>query len=424
VDKVIRLSRRLLAFVHCPTCFTLTAPWQDRVRNNRDRPLHPLDRFGIDIVKNGIIGPILTFGGVARHDARAGRAKKTYSTDAHLRASLGWLKRAQDQSPEDGVSYGYSLRGGWLPPYRETSGYIATTFYRAGDQLGDDDLSHRAERIVRWLVKVQNSDGGFANPKYGPDGIVFDTGQDLFGLVAAYERTEDLLFFNAARRAGQWLVDALGSDRMWTRFEHKATPHVYNARTAWALLRLNQIDPSDVWVTTARRNLDWAVENQQPSGFFTNNAFVAGDFPYTHNISYAICGLQESGWLLDDQVYVDAARSCSDAALALMRNDGFIPGQITPEGGQAASYSCVTGQAQLAIGWAKQFDLTHDERYRAAARSSIDFVKQHHRVHDSNPALEGAVAGSFPIWGRYAPLSYPNWASKFFVDALLLERQW
>jgi hypothetical protein len=34
------------------------------------------------------------------------------------------------------------------------------------------------------------------------------------------------------------------------------------------------------------------------------------------------------------------------------------------------------------------------------------------------------VAGSFPIWGRYAPLSYPNWAAKFFVDALLLERKW
>lgn len=375
-------------------------------------------------MKKRIIEPVLTFAGVARHDARPESGRKTHPTDVHLEASLNWLKQAQDQFSGGGVSYGYSLRGGWLPPYRETSGYVATTFYRAADQLGDGDFSRRAERIARWLITVQNVDGGFANQKYGPDGIVFDTGQDLFGLVAAYERTHDRLFFDSARKAGQWLVDSLGSERMWTRFEHKETPHVYNTRTAWALLRLNQIDPSEAWVTAARRNLDWAVENQQPSGFFTNNAFAAGHSPYTHNISYAICGLQESGWLLDDGAYVDAARRCSDAALTLMRSDGFVPGQITPQGDEAARYSCLTGQAQLAIVWAKQYNLTHDERYRAAARSSIDFIKRHHRVHASNPAVEGGVAGSFPIWGRYAPLSYPNWATKFFVDALLLERQW
>ncbi|MEP7368298.1 MAG: hypothetical protein ABI662_01500 [Dermatophilaceae bacterium] len=359
-----------------------------------------------------------------RHDARDRAPRVTDASDHHLESTLGWLTRAQDRSPSGGVSYGYSLRGGWLPPYRETSGYILTTLYRAADQLGEQDYRARAERVARWLVAVQNADGSFANPRYGPNGIVFDTGQCLFGLVAAFERTADEVFLNAAVSAGSWLVGACGQERMWKRAEHNATAHTYNSRTAWALLRLNQVAPSQSLVTAARSNLDWALENQTPSGFFTNNAFVEGSAPYTHNISYAICGLQESGWLLDDSEYVDSARRCSDAVLRLMRSDGFIPGQIRSDGGVAASYACLTGQSQLAIVWAKQFDRTGDRRYQVAAGRALRFVKNHHRVVDANPDVQGAVAGSFPIWGRYAPLSYPNWAAKFFVDALLLERQW
>jgi hypothetical protein len=32
----------------------------------------------------------------------------------------------------------------------------------------------------------------------------------------------------------------------------------------------------------------------------------------------------------------------------------------------------------------------------------------------------GAIPGSFPIWGRYEPFAFPNWATKFFCDALML----
>ena len=370
------------------------------------------------------LAPAAAFARAAWQDAWGRAPSAGHTDDQHLESALGWLKRAQDQSPAGGVSYGYSLRGGWLPLYRETSGYILTTLYRAADALGDEEYAGRAERIARWLLAVQNSDGSFANPRYGPDGIVFDTGQCLFGLVTAYERTADDRFLTAARHAGKWLVDALGQERMWTRCEHKATAHTYNSRTAWALLRLDQVAPSPSLVKAARSNLDWALENQSPSGFFANNAFVKGEAPYTHNISYAICGLQESGWILDDSGYVDAARLCSDAALALMRSDGFLPGRIGADGRAAATYSCLTGQAQLAIVWAKQFDRTGDLRYQSAAGRSLAFVKSHHRVSDDNPAIRGAVGGSYPIWGRYAPLSYPNWAAKFFVDALLLERKW
>lgn len=367
--------------------------------------------------------PVATFGRVGASDA-LGNTQPLMPLDDHLDAALAWLERAHDQAERGGVSYGYSLRGGWLPPYRETSGYILTTFYRAADALARPQLAQRAEQVARWLVSVQNADGSFANPKYGSDGIVFDTGQDLFGLVAAWERTQDPVFLEAAQRAGAWLVKVADEFGIWTRYEHKNTPHVYNTRTAWALLRLNEVDPQPQWVRVARTNLDWAVACQRDSGFFDHNAFVEGDAPYTHNISYAICGLQESGWLLDDDRYLASARRCSDAARTLMRSDGFIPGQIDPLGTPVASYSCLTGQCQLAIVWAKQFARTGEAELQAAAQRSLRFVMSHQRCGDGNPGVRGAIAGSFPVYGRYAPLSYPNWASKFFVDAALLQRAW
>jgi uncharacterized protein YyaL (SSP411 family) len=371
-----------------------------------------------------LLDPLFTFARLTLSDALASPPRAPEALDTHLHAALAWLERAHDQAHQGGVSYGYSLRGGWLPPYRETSGYILTTLYRAADTLGRPDLTDRATQIAHWLVDVQNPDGGFANPKYGPDGIVFDTGQDLFGLVAAWERTADPVFMEAAQRAGEWLARVADERGIWTRYEHKNTPHVYNTRTAWALLRLHQIAPRPEWLEVARANLDWALHNQQDSGFFTHNAFVEGDAPYTHNISYAICGLQESAWLLQDERYAQAARRCSDAVLSLMGADGFIPGQIDPAGQPAAGYSCLTGQCQLAIVWAKQHQLTGDPALQEASRRSLRYVMTRQRIHDTHLAVRGAIAGSYPIYGRYAPMSYPNWATKFFVDAALLQRTW
>lgn len=368
--------------------------------------------------------PLLTFARLAISDSLATARTAQAPIDTHIQAVLDWLLRAHDQSHGGGVSYGFSLRGGWLPAYRETTGYILTTFYRAARSLQRPELAERATQMGRWLVKVQNPDGSFSNPKYGHEGIVFDTGQDLFGLVAAWENTRDDIFLQAARRAGTWLAEVADADGVWTRYEHKNTPHVYNTRSAWALLRLNQIAPRDEWVRVARANLDWAVSHQHSSGFFENNAFVLGDAPFTHNISYAICGLQESAWLLGDAGYEDAARRCSDATLALMAPDGFVPGQITPSGAPAATYSCLTGQCQLAIVWAKQHQLTGNPAYRDAAQRSLRYVMQRLRPNDPHPGVRGGVAGSFPVYGRYAPMSYPNWAAKFFLDAALLQRCW
>ncbi|MBS0322930.1 MAG: hypothetical protein JSR19_03670 [Proteobacteria bacterium] len=343
--------------------------------------------------------------------------------ESHLLSAESWLKHAQDQGNDDGVSYGYSLRGGWRPSYRETSGYIATTFFNLARHHNDPDYQERAIRICRWLLGVQNADGSFSNPRYGSEGIVFDTGQDLFGLVRAAEETGDATFRQGALRAADWLVSIADHSGRWTRNEHLNTPHVYNTRTAWALLRMNQVTYDSRREQVARSNLDWAVAEQQTSGFFAECAFKRGDPPFTHTIAYATRGLFESGRLLNESRYLDSAQKCADAALELLRSDGYLPGQLSVAGHAAANYCCLTGNCQFAIVWAKLYALTNDEKYRKAVILATDQVMKHQNIHTTNQNIRGAIKGSFPIWGRYAPMSFPNWPTKFFIDALLLRIQ-
>ncbi len=370
-----------------------------------------------------MLGTLLTFTALAAKDL-LGIHPRAADTEAHLRAAEAWLKRAHDQSEDGGVSYGYSARGGWRPSYRETSGYIATTFFDLAWHRGDPDYRARALRVCRWLLDVQNVDGSFSNPRYGPAGIVFDTGQDLFGLVRAHEETGEAAFKEGALRAASWLERIADSQGRWTRNEHLNTPHVYNTRTAWAVLRMNKLEYSAERERVARANLDWAVSEQQPSGFFDNCSFERGSAPFTHTIAYATRGLLESGELLKDERYIDAARRSADAALRHVKDDGFLPGQITTNGKEAARYCCLTGNCQFSIVWAKLFDRTGDEEYRRAAVRATDYVMRCQDIHAPNPDIRGAIKGSQPIWGSYAPLSFPNWPAKFFVDAMLLRHRW
>ncbi|MEC4814566.1 MAG: prenyltransferase/squalene oxidase repeat-containing protein [Scytonema sp. PMC 1069.18] len=347
------------------------------------------------------------------------QSKDRFEPKEHLEAAIQWLKYAHDCSPDDGVSWGYSLKGRWRMSYRETSGYIADTFFDLAEYTQDDNAWHRAVSICKWLVEVQNHDGSISNPRYSSEGIVFDTGQVLQGLVRAYEETQDLDFLQAAEAAGDWLVRVADSTGRWTRNTHFGIPHVYNTRVAWLLLKLHSHSPRPEREQIARFNLDWAI-SQQHNGWFEQCAFTPEEPPFTHNIAYAIRGLLEAGYLLNDQKYIDAATAGARAVLNHVRSDGYIPGQIDALGKARGNYCCLTGNCQMAIIWLKLFQQTREQQYYQSALSSLQYVMSCQDVQTSDPNIRGGIKGSQPIWGKYTRLSYPNWATKFFIDGLLL----
>ncbi|MGB7442223.1 MAG: hypothetical protein WA919_14240, partial [Coleofasciculaceae cyanobacterium] len=83
-------------------------------------------------------------------------------------------------------------------------------------------------------------------------------------------------------------------------------------------------------------------------------------------------------------------------------------------------YCCLTGNCQMAIIWLKLFQLTGDRRYHQAASNSLGYVMSCQDINTSDFNVRGAIKGSQPLWGKYTRLSYPNWATKFFIDGLLM----
>ncbi len=372
---------------------------------------------------SGAIAALAPLLRVAWRDATgAGVANVDAATaDRHLLEAEAWLCRAQDASSDGGVSYGYSWRGGWRPSYPETSGYIATTFLRLA-RVRDPSYVDRAMRVLHWLLSIQKRDGSFGNPRFGDDGIVFDTGQILFGLVAGHEHAGDRRLLEAARRAADWLATVADADGLWTRHEHLDTPHVYNTRTAWALLRMNALEPDAAREAVARRNLDWAVASQRPNGLFDHCAFRPGRPPFTHTIAYATRGLLESAMMLDDARYLDAARRAASTVLRHLRDDGHLPSTIDEDDRPVASSCCMTGNCQFAIVWSRLDAIEPDECYKRGLNLALSYVMARQDLTTSASGVRGGVKGSHPVWGRYACMTYPNWATKFFVDAMWLRR--
>jgi hypothetical protein len=62
-----------------------------------------------------------------------------------------------------------------------------------------------------------------------------------------------------------------------------------------------------------------------------------------------------------------------------------------------------------------------ESRYRAAADRIVNYLKALQVLDSANESINGALAGSFPLFGSYMTAGYPNWATKYFLDSLLLQ---
>ena len=360
--------------------------------------------------------------GVVVRDA-LGRRGPVGDNRVHLSAAAEWILRAQRATPDGGVAAAYSFEDGWVASYAETTGYIIPTLLAYAEYAGEARYRARAIDMAEWELSVQYPEGGFPGhfaDRQNPP-VVFNTGQIIFGLVAAHEATAEGRFLAAARRAADWLVSVQDTDGAWRRFDYRGAVHTYNTRTAWALVELGLWASCPEYVRAGERNLDWAVDRQQENGWFRDCAFTPGQDPYLHTIAYASQGLLEAGLRLDRTDYIAAARRACQAVLERVGPDGWIAGTFDAGWRSTARYSCLTGNAQMAIQWLKLEALTGDEAFRAGALRTNRLLKALQDLRTRRPGIRGAIKGSHPVWGRYLFGTFPNWAVKFFMDALLTE---
>ena len=206
---------------------------------------------------------------------------------------------------------------------------------------------------------------------------------------------------------------------MWTKHQHLGVVKTIDSRVSWALLELYRQTKLETYRRVAVRNLEWVLSQQDNDGWFRRCAFRDGEDPFTHTLVYTAEGLFESGCLLNEERYIDAAIRTADALLARQRADGWLASTYR-SGWRATSHSsCLTGNCQASILWLRLFMLRDNPAYAESAKMAILFVSQTQRLRTANPGVRGGIAGSVPFYGRYERFTYPNWAAKFYADALL-----
>jgi len=368
-----------------------------------------------------------------------------------LSAALGWILAAHEFASDGGIPAHFDLlRNRWTASYPETTGYTVPTLLAAAMYLGRLELHSLALELADYLLAVRTAEGGVANWEDGPGQeappIVFDTGQVIFGWLAAWRDTRKQTYLDGAILAGDWLVSVQDAGGAWLRHQHRGVVKVIDVRVAWALLCLADATGRDAYREAARRNLEWTLAQQLPNGWFSHAGFEPDEDPYTHAIAYTAEGLLESGLLLREPRYVAAAEVTARALLECQRPDGALASTYADDWRPTARSSCLTGDCQAALLWLRLAGLgAHTASaggsrcceephlwqsnkletdpcapgYLAAAQRAIAFVASTQDLVTDHPGVRGGIAGSYPIYGRYGRFKYPNWAAKFFTDALL-----
>lgn len=320
------------------------------------------------------------------------------------------------------MAAGWSFEDGWLPDYPETSGYIVETFIAASDVLAQPQLRERAIRVLDWELGLQNADGSFPG-HFGEPGskpIIFNTGQIMHGMMAGVEHLGRQECLDAAVRAGSWLVAQQDDNGCWSRSVFNDIAHTYNTRAAWALLRAGRTSGEKRLMRAAVANVEWALTQQTESGWFETNTFKIDQTPFTHNIAYAIRGILECGFLIDEERYVASALQVAEKLAEAQRQNGWLSATFDRQWRSTAYYNCLTGLAQMCVIWQRLDSALDETRFTAAVQRGLSFLKTNQVINGSGLPYDGGIAGSSPIWGRYSMFEYPNWAAKFFADALMV----
>ena len=326
---------------------------------------------------------------------------------------------------------------GWSLPYPETTGYIIPTLY---DLLAARPRSFAfaatcIDRSVRWLLSLQLPSGAFPgghaaghnayylttsdyllHRSHPPAPSVFNSGQVLRGLVRHYQETGDRAAYRAIKACVAYLLDSVADDGVWRMdaYAGSSSPSYFTYITS-ALLSASHLISADQGADAkcllslkrvlSRVSLD--------DNFIDGMGFGGKNRAYTHTIGYTIAGL------LDSSQYLGSfGKECFKMAVGALDHiadsikNGILPGSYEEGWKEDKSYTCVTGNIQIALCFLNAYSIIRVDKYLHCACSLFNGVTRHQ-------SSSGCFPGSVPLTGDYMRFRSPNWAAKYYLDLFL-----
>lgn len=352
--------------------------------------------------------------------------------EIRMRLAVAWLLRAQRAAGDGGVALGYFPCGdrsaAWRPSYPETTGYIITSLLAYSRRTGDAAAAEAAMRMADWERAVQMASGAVqggevCHPKH-QTAAAFNTGMVLDGWCSAYLYSGDAKILEAARRAADFLIQDLDEQGFFQTngaFVSTGEIKTYTCLCAWAIHRFGDIVDDNSYRRAAVRSIEAALRQQQPNGWFAHNCLNRSEAPLTHTIGYTLQGILEVGILAGRRDFIAAVERTLAQVLAKKAASGYLPGRFYADWEPACFSSCLTGAAQIAIVCYRYANHTGNLVYRQHADELLNFLKVCQQMQSVDTDMVGALAGSYPLFGGYMRAGYPNWATKYYVDALMLQ---
>lgn len=326
-------------------------------------------------------------------------------------AALSWLRQSIEATGGKGSSHSWHPLFGWAKAYPETTGYLVETLLAYADKKQDGLLRQLAFDGVKWLETVQLSSGAFPGLLAGnQQPSVFNTSQILFAALPK----------DCMERAVSWLLSILESDGAWRQaaFVPDFVPSYYT-RAIWGVLHANDTLQILEVESLMRRALHFYAKRFLPNGVVRDWGFRPGEAAFTHTMAYTLEGFLECAIRLGErEIFDKTTQSVEWLLIERARAGGRTAGRYDEHWRGDYSFVCVTGNCQLSILCHKIWEHTGEPKFREAARSFLLEVMKFQKL-GANKNTFGALPGSAPFWGAYLPFRYPNWAAKFFLDAML-----
>jgi len=381
--------------------------------------------------------------------------------DEYLRRALYWLWKSFEVTGYRGSSHSYSYwinsGNGWQRAYPETTGYILSTLsalYRSDICNDKSHLKTLIQSQSDWLQEIQSTVGWIPEGKapqrhYRPS--VFNTSQVVIGWCKLSPPAQDENLRFSIRRAVQWLWECRDSDGAWRKHVWKGNEHyapAYFTRTLWAVALsiplLSDHHLRNRIQSALPKSVDFYAQYVLPNGMYRNMGFRPGEMAFTHTLAYVLRGwveLAALGWAPQALDWV--ARSL-DVLWKDYQNKGQLAGRYDERGRGDYSFRCIVGELQLAVVAYRMAEIAraqklaeigrtwfehtvkslHHKGFLHGRREHLSAMKWHNTIIPARKVIRlRGVPGSLPLWGKYQPLRYPNWAVKFFIDACMMYKK-
>lgn len=301
---------------------------------------------------------------------------------------------------------------GWHLGYPETTGYMIETLLKFDPLFPDLQLKRYAENSAEWLLTQQLPNGSFPALLAGNQTpSFFNSGMIVFGLleIDSINPRDDLK--NSLCKLAAWLhsVD-------WEEIIYKAPS--YYTRALWAYHLLACYLEDGTLTAQVKTSMETICKRITEEHTLKSWGFDGKDRAFSHTIAYTWRGIFEYGRLAKQPEYIAHSTHFLTKLTSVYNQKNSLAGSYDQEWKGDHSYVCITGNAQLSY-FAQEAGLylQHKGFITLGKLLFEDILNlQHSGRIDSE--LKGAVAGSSPIWGAYMRFKYPNWAVKFYLDAL------